>query len=123
MIDGLQQRSLEQEPFVVELLFQGTGSQAAGFATGFGGTQVQQLTRIVPVVDGLGSVDTFVALQADEFAACPSADHLGDFGLADPGFAFQEQWTLQGQRQEHRRGQPIVGQVSVQAERLRHFSG
>ena len=91
----------------------------ARLAAGLGGAEVQQLTGVVPVVDGLRCVDALVALQPDELAAGPAAEHLGHLGLADAGLALEQQRPLQRQRQEHRRGQALVGQVAVQAERLR----
>ena len=97
--------------------------QPAGLAAGLGGTQVQQLARVVPVVHGLGGVDALVALQADQLAAGPPADHLGDLGLADAGLALEQQRPLQRQRQEDGRGQAVVGQVAVQAQRPRDLGG
>ncbi len=63
--EGTQQRSREEEPLGVERAFRGVGVEGSG-RCGFEGAQVQQLTREVPVVEGLRGVDTFVALQPDE---------------------------------------------------------
>ena len=92
-----------------------------GLAAGLGGPQVEQLAGVVPVVDGLGGVDALVALQADQLAAGPAAEHLGHLGLADAGLALEQQRPAQRQRQEHRRGQPLVGEVAVQTQRVRHL--
>ena len=73
------------------------GADAASLAAGLGGAQVQQLAGVVPVVHGLRGVDALVALQSDQLAAGPAADDLGDLGLADPGFALQQQRPLQRQ--------------------------
>ena len=121
MIDGLQQRPLQEEPLVVQLLLQHAGADPACLAAGLGSTEMQELARVVPVVDGLRSVDALVALQPDQLAACPATDHLGDLGLADACLAFEQQWTFQCQRQEHRRRQPVVGQVAVQAQCVRNL--
>ena len=94
-----------------------------GLAAGLGGAQVQELAGVVPVVDGLAGVDALVALQADQLAAGPPAEHLGDLGLADAGLALEQQRSLQRQRQEDAGGQPVVGQVAVRAERLGDVGG
>ena len=97
VVDGLQQRPLQQETLVVELVLEGVGAAAASLAAGLGGAQVQQLARVVPVVDGLGGIDALVALQADELAARPAAEHLGNLGLADARFALEQQRAFQRQ--------------------------
>ena len=123
VVDGLQQRSLEQEALVVQLLLERAGGEAERLAGGLGGAQVQQLAAVVPVVHGLRDVDALVALQADQLAARPPAEHLGDLGLADAGLAFQQQRAAQRHREEHRRGEAVVGDVAVQAERVRDVGG
>ncbi len=123
VVDRLQQRPLEQEALVVQLVLQRVGAHAGGLAGGLGGAQVEQLAGVVPVVDGLAGVDALVALQADQLAAGPAGEHLGHLGLADPGLALQQQRSLQRDRQEDARRQPLVGQVAVGAERLGDFGG
>ena len=57
------------------------------------------LAAVVPVVDGLRHVDALVALQADELAAGPAAEHLGDLGLADARLALQQQRPAELERE------------------------
>jgi hypothetical protein len=74
---------------------------------------VEQLTGVVPLVDGLGHVDALVALDADQVAARPARQHLGDLGLPDAGFALQEERPAQLHGQVDGRRQAVVGQVAV----------
>ena len=55
-----------------------------------GETDRHHLRGIVPLVDGGGDVEAFVALQADQPAAERRGEHLGDLGLADAGLAFEK---------------------------------
>ena len=123
MVDGLQQRPLEQEALVVELLLERAGADAARLAAGLGGAQVEQLAASSPSRRRPATLDALVALQADQLAAGPAAEHLGDLGLADAGLALEQQRAVQGQREEDRGGQAVVGEVAVQAERLRDVGG
>ena len=118
-LDRPEQGPLDQESFAVELGLEVVGRPRGGLAGRLGGTQVEQLAGVVPVVDGLGDVDALVALQADQFAAGHRRERLGEFGLADAGLALEEQRPLQRDRQEHRGGDALVGQVPLAGERCR----
>jgi len=87
---------------------------------GLGGAEMEQLTCVVPVVDGLGGVDALVALEANQFAAGHRGDDLGQFGLADTSFTFEEQWALQAEREEDRGGQSVIGEVVIGRECSAH---
>ena len=65
---------------------------AALAASRFDGAQIEHLTRVIPLVDGRGCrVETFVALEADERRLKDVGEDLGDFRLADAGFALQQE--------------------------------
>ena len=115
-LDRPQQRPLDEEALLVQLGLQGVGRPPGRLAAGLGGAQVEQLAAVVPVVDGLGGVDALVALQADQLAAGPRGEDLGDLGLADAGLALEQQRPAQRDGQEHRRGQSVVGEVAVGGE-------
>jgi hypothetical protein len=72
---------------------------------------VQQLPAVVPVVHGLRHVDALVALQPDQLAARPAAEHLGHLRLADPGLTFEQERSLQRHGEEHRGRETVVGDV------------
>ena len=55
---------------------------------------LENLARVVPLVHRVADVEAFVALQADQFGVERRRQHLGDFGLADAGFALEEQRPL-----------------------------
>ena len=56
-----------------------------------GGAQRQQLPRVIPVVDRVMQVDALVTLQPDQARARSRGQGAGDLGLADPGFALEQQ--------------------------------
>jgi hypothetical protein len=57
-------------------------------------------------------------LQPHEAPVQAGSQHLGDFGLAGPGLALQEQRPLHRQRQMHRGRQFMVGNVSLRRQQL-----
>ena len=61
-------------------------------------------------------VHAVVALQPHQAAAQAGGEHLGDFGLAGSGLAFQEQRPAHRQREVHRGGQILVGDVALVRE-------
>ena len=111
--DRLQQRAPHEEALGVELVLDVRPGRPACLRR----AQVQQLAGVVPFVDGLRDVDAVVALQAQQLAARPAGQHLGDLRLADAGLALQEQGSLKLQRQEHDRRQTVVGEILVRGER------
>ena len=120
-LDGPQQGTTHEKTLVVQFALQTSGVFAGRFTTGFSGTQVQQLTRIIPVVHRLARIDAFVALQTDEFAATQGGEHLGKFGLADTGFTFEQERALQRQRQKYRSGETLVSEISRLGESITHL--
>ena len=104
-LDGLEQRPGEQEllgeDVVLELL-----PRLAGV-----GLDAQQLLLVVPLVEGLGLVETLVALQADEPAAGQPGHRLGQLGLAGPGRALHQDRLGQAVGQVDDARDPVVGQV------------
>jgi hypothetical protein len=51
---------------------------------------VEELARVVPLVDGLVDVYALVALQADERRLEDAGENFGDLGLTGPRLAFEE---------------------------------
>ena len=82
----------------------------AGFA--FGGTQMQQLSGVVPLVQRLALLQAVVALQAQQLARQHLGQGLGQLGLADAGFALQQQRAAQAQGQKGRSSQAPIGEVA-----------
>ena len=115
-----QQRPSHEEGLGVELALERLGAAVGGRAAGLGGAQVQQLAGVVPLVHGLVGVEALVALEPDQLAARPRRDGLGDLGLADTGVALEQQRPLQPEREEDRRGQPLVGEVALTGEGCLH---
>ena len=60
---------------------------------------VEQLLGVFPLIERLGLVEAFVALQADHLQAAPGRDRLGKLGLADAGRAFDQDRLLDLLRQ------------------------
>ncbi len=105
---GLRER-LHQRPAQQELRRVQLGRAA--------GTQLQQLARIVPVVERAVDVDALVALQADERRPGAGGERLGELGLADAGLALEQQRPAQLEREEHHRAQAVVHQVALLRQR------
>ena len=72
----------------------------------------QQLALVVPLVDGGGHIQPFVALQADEPGVENDGEGLGDLGLADAGLTLDEQGAFQIEGERDRRHQGLVGDVA-----------
>ena len=112
-LDRPQQGPLDEEALLVQLGLERVGRAPGRLARRLGGAQVEELAAVVPVVDGLGGVDALVALQADQLAAGPAGEHLGQLGLADAGLALEQQRPPQRHGEEHGRRQPLVRPVAV----------
>jgi hypothetical protein len=82
-------------------------------AAEFGGPQMEQLSGEVPLVDRLADVDSLVALETNQLPAGPSGQGVRHLGLPAAGLTFQEERTTEHHGQEDRRGQTVVGEVSV----------
>ena len=83
---------------------------------GLGQADFDHLARIVPLIDGRRHVQALVALEADEAACKRLGQHLGDLGLAHPGFAFEEERTAELERQIDGGGQAAVRDVAAARE-------
>jgi hypothetical protein len=79
---------------------------------------VQQLARVVPVVEGVVKVDALVALEADQARAGDPGECLGHLGLAHAGLALQQQRLLEGGREVHGSGEAPVGEVALAGQSL-----
>ena len=85
--DGRQQRPLDQELRAVEL-----GGLAVGVERPLlQRARVEELARVVPLVERLAGVDPLVALEADEPRRQRPRERPRDLGLADPRLALEEQ--------------------------------
>ena len=112
--DRAQQRAAHEEALGVQLVLDDLT------AAGLDRPQVQQLARVVPLVDRLRGVDALVALEPHELAAGPARQHLRHLGLAHARFALEQQRAVQPHRQEDRGREPVVGQIVVLRERGAH---
>jgi hypothetical protein len=109
--DRVQQRPLDQELGSVQ--FRDVLAHLAGLQ----GPGIEQLARVVPLVERLRGVDAFVALEPDQLRVEQPGERLAYFRLADPGLTLQEQGPLQLECEEDRRGEARVGEVRLRLER------
>ena len=72
----------------------------------------EQLPLIVPLVERGVLVEPLVALQADQLGAVHGGERLGDLGLADAGFALEQQRPLEEIHQPERGRQIPVGDIA-----------
>ena len=122
--DGGQQRPAHQEPLGVKLVLDvGRYALARSRRPGLSRSQVEQLARIVPLVNGLGHVDPLIALDTQQLPPVQRGKHFGHFGFTYAGISLQEQGAAHGQGQVDHRGQPFVGQVAMLPRDLAHLFG
>src|SRR5580692_10594944 len=76
------------------------------------GLDTQNLLGVVPLVEGTGLVDTFVALQADQTRSSGLRDGAGQLGLTNTGRAFDQKRLAEPVGQENRGGGGGIGQVA-----------
>ena len=79
---------------------------------------MQQLARVVPVVQRVMEVDALVALEADQPRALRSGKRARHLGLADPGLALEQERLLERRGQEDGGAQGLVGEVALRAQGL-----
>ena len=123
VVDRIEQGTAQQELRAEDLAFGG-----ASVGTLAHEPDVQELARIVPLVDGVRQVDSFVALEPDQPRAQHIGHDLGRLGLADARLAFDEERLLELERKEDRGGKRAVADVAALAQAAldvldRHGSG
>ena len=87
------------------------------------GTQVQQLPRVVPLVEALRGVKAFVALQAHELTPGDARQRLCYRRLADARLSLQQERLAEFTRQEDGGGQPVIREIGHRLQRLLHVFG
>ena len=78
--------------------------------------RVEQLLRVLPLVERLGLVEPFVALQADQLGRQRGGERLGQLGLADAGRPLDEDRLLHAVGEEDRGGDAAIADVGVRAQ-------
>ena len=86
-------------------------------AGGLEDAQLEELPRVVPLVDRVRDVEPFVALQPDQIGLERGGDRAGERRLADAGLAFEKQRPAEPERQEERHREAVVGDVVLRASR------
>ena len=84
-------------------------------------SNAEQLAGVVPLVQSLGSIDAFEALESDERRVEHRGERLGCLRLANPCLSFQQQRLRQTDRTEQRRCQTFVGEVPLRGEPAREL--
>ena len=102
--DRAQQRPLDEELRAVEVGDTISFLQPAC---------VQELTRVVPLVERLRGVDALVALEPDQLGVEDAGERLRELGLADAGLALEQERTLHREREIDGAGKAVLGQVRV----------
>src|SRR6476619_775224 len=89
-------------------------ARSTGRATSrrLGRAQVQDRAREVPVVERLGRVDPFEALQPDQRQGQGLCQRLGQRGLARARLALQQQRPVESKGEVGNSGQPLVAEVA-----------
>jgi hypothetical protein len=84
---------------------------------------MQQLARVVPVVQRVVEVDSLVALEADEPRTRGAGERLGNLCLADARLALEQQRLLQGGGQVDRSREARVGEIPLARQGLSYSYG
>jgi hypothetical protein len=108
-LDRLQERPPDQELRTEELLFLHSAFLRRA--------DVQELARVVPLVNRVGDVEPLVALEADQPRGQCARERLRRLGLADSRLALEQQRLLEPQREIERGREPAVREVVGLAER------
>ena len=108
-----QQRPANEIGLAEQLL---AGAIAIDGVAGLEQPHLEQLAGVVPLVDRVVDVEPLVALEADQLGAQRRRQHPGHRGLADAGFALEEQRPAQREREIHRHRQRAVGDVALGVE-------
>ena len=78
---------------------------------------MQQLRRIVPLVQRFALLEPVIALQAQQFALQHQRQRLGQLCFADAGLTFEQQGPLQLEREKNRSAKPAVSEIADSLER------
>ena len=113
----MQQRTLDEEPGAEDLV----GRVFAQLSSLLEQAGVEELTRVIPLVQRLVGVDALVALEAHELGAERGCQCLGDLGLADAGLALEEERLTERERQEDGGSEAAVGEIRLLAEARRQL--
>ena len=117
-VDRLKQRSLEQEALVVQLA---AGRRLEKSASRFENPELQQLPRVVPLVDGMRDVESLVALESKEVGVERRCGGRGQRRLPDACLPFEKQRLAQPEGKEKRHSEPTVGHVVLGRKSLLEF--
>ncbi len=79
---------------------------------------VEELLRVLPLVERLGLVEPLVTLQSDQLASGRGGDDLRQLGLAHAGGTFDQDRLLELLGEEHHGGDLLVADVALLAEAL-----
>jgi hypothetical protein len=113
--DGLEQRAGEEE-----LIGEDVVVDVAPRVAVLVGLDAQQLLLVVPLVEGLGLVEAFVALQADQ----PGPRHLGDalreLGLPRTSRALDQHGLAEAFSEEHDARDAFISKVRDIAQTIAH---
>ena len=123
VVERLEQRPLDEELPGKDAAFQ---LIARRLAARLGEPYFHHLPLVVPLVDGAGHIETFVALQPHQIALQRPRHHLRDLGLPHAGLALEKQRALHPEREEEGGGEAALGDVVVlaqQRERLVYRTG
>ena len=118
-LERVEERPSQQEALGVEGLRLG-GSTLLGRVRSDGTScaQVQQLARVVPVVERVVEVDALVALEPDQARAGGGGERLADLGLAHSRLTLEQQRLLERDREEDGDGEAPVGEVALARQGL-----
>ena len=100
-VDRLKQRPFDEKGLAVELPTRALPTERAGRVED---AQLEQLARVVPLVQRVTDVEAFIALKTNQIGAQRGGGRRGQRRLADAGLALEEQRPFQSEREKQRHG-------------------
>jgi len=80
--------------------------------------ELEQLARIIPLVDRLPDVEAFIALKTDQIGLERRGSRRCECRLADTGLTLEKKRAIETERQKQRDGKAPIGDVMVFGEPL-----
>ena len=79
---------------------------------------MEQLPRVVPVVEGLVGVDPLVALEANQPLGEGGRERPGGLRLPDPCLALEEERFAERDGEVQGGGEPIIGEITLLSQEV-----
>ena len=112
-VDRLKQRPFDEKGLAVKLPARALPTERPGRVEE---AQLEELARVVPLVQRVTDVEPFIALETYQIGAQRGGGRPGKRRLAHAGLALEEERPFQSEREKQRHGKATVRQVVLVGE-------